>query len=151
MNGPSPHLSRRAKCHPDRPHKAHGLCKACYASSTRKAIASDPDRRAGLLARERAMKAAWVARNRSYVQKRRRATRYGLTVDQLNALLVAGCALCATTDNLTVDHDHKTGAVRGCLCQGCNNLVGYVDSHGDKLVAAAAYLEKAKNLDRRLA
>lgn len=39
------------------------------------------------------------------------------------------CALCrratGASRRLSVDHDHKTGAVRGLLCRPCNTLLGH--------------------------
>src|ERR1700757_2464970 len=59
--------------------------------------------------------------------------RYGLTIDEYNGLyeLQGGrCALCriatGRTRRLSVDHDHKTGDVRGLLCRPCNTLLGRV-------------------------
>lgn len=55
------------------------------------------------------------------------------------------CAICRRANGasrkLSVDHDHKTGKVRGLLCRPCNDLLGHIrDSiHTARLIAA--YLE----------
>lgn len=52
---------------------------------------------------------------------------YGLTTDQYDLLLAAQggrCAICRArprSKRLAVDHDHKSGAVRGLLCSRCNH------------------------------
>lgn len=58
---------------------------------------------------------------------------YGLAPGEYGKLyLFQGqvCAICrrATggTRALSVDHDHKTGLVRGLLCRPCNNLLGHL-------------------------
>lgn len=42
------------------------------------------------------------------------------------------CALCKRPQipetHLAVDHDHKTGMVRGLLCQQCNRILGYFEN-----------------------
>lgn len=56
---------------------------------------------------------------------------YGLTPDEYEALFRAQggrCAICRArpkSKRLAVDHDHKSGAVRGLLCSRCNrDLLG---------------------------
>lgn len=55
------------------------------------------------------------------------AKTYGLTPDEYSALLAAQggkCAICRArpkSKRLAVDHDHKSGAVRGLLCSRCNH------------------------------
>jgi hypothetical protein len=58
-----------------------------------------------------------------------RAAQLGVTPDEY-ARLLAGqhghCALCPNTPKtrrLSVDHDHRTGAVRGLLCYRCNRAL----------------------------
>lgn len=55
------------------------------------------------------------------------AKTYGITADDYATLLAAQggrCAICRArpkSKRLAVDHDHKTGAVRGLLCSRCNH------------------------------
>ncbi len=63
--------------------------------------------------------------------------RYGLTLEQYDALLErqgGGCALCgrqaASGSHLHVDHNHTTDAVRGILCVICNRALGVVEYVG---------------------
>jgi hypothetical protein len=55
------------------------------------------------------------------------AKTYGITSDDYATLLEAQegrCAICGArpkSKRLAVDHDHKTGAVRGLLCSRCNH------------------------------
>jgi hypothetical protein len=66
------------------------------------------------------------------------------------------CAICGApdsckgTDRLLVDHDHRTGKVRGLLCSPCNTVLGLVDDESGRLVSAAAYLMQHVNLLERV-
>jgi Recombination endonuclease VII len=58
--------------------------------------------------------------------------RYGITREDYWDLYRAQgghCAIClratGKSKRLTVDHDHKTGLVRGLLCATCNTILGH--------------------------
>lgn len=59
-------------------------------------------------------------------RKPRRAKQLGVTDTEYAAMLEAqdgGCAICGAppkTRRLSVDHNHRTGKVRGLLCFRCN-------------------------------
>lgn len=73
---------------------------------------------------------------------------YGITLEQYNEMLSAQndrCALCGTEKNgktFHVDHDHKTGKVRGILCYKCNVGLGSFDDDTKRLRKAINYLHK---------
>lgn len=80
----------------------------------------------------------------------RLASIYGITRDDYLALLeLQGgvCAICGQTPRtkrLAVDHDHKTGLVRGLLCadqeRGCNHAVlGSLEARAVDSAVEAAY------------
>jgi hypothetical protein len=118
------------------------------------------------LARARAQREADPARKKAQDRARYkskseewRATglrRYGLTIEEYDALLAAQggcCAICGRTEaggrhrRLHVDHDHgfahgdKAG-VRGLLCTSCNMGLGRFKDDAVNLRRAADYLDR---------
>jgi Recombination endonuclease VII len=74
---------------------------------------------------------------------------YGITEAQYNELLAyqgGCCAICRKPPKgrrLAVDHDHKTGKVRGLLCYFCNSrFLGRGRESAAMHLAAAEYLER---------
>ena len=73
---------------------------------------------------------------------------YGITAEEYQAIYEAQggkCAICqrATGRNkkLSVDHDHKTGEVRGLLCTPCNrDVLGHLRDSVAALLRAVRYL-----------
>jgi Recombination endonuclease VII len=58
-----------------------------------------------------------------------------------------GCAICGSPDpgwtkGWHVDHDHKSGALRGLLCNRCNLMLGHAKDSAVTLQAAIDYLLK---------
>lgn len=96
----------------------------------------------------RAEAEAWVKNN---PEKRKKVVRanllkkhYGLTIEdyELRALAQGGlCAICRKAPIFGVDHDHKTGQIRGLLCGPCNTVLGMAKDSVRILQAAIQYLE----------
>ena len=86
---------------------------------------------------------AWAAKN----YHRLRLIRYNLTPEQHAQMLLdqkGVCAICHELPKgkrpLVVDHDHKTKAVRGLLCYGCNRAIHILDNP-ELLESALVYLK----------
>lgn len=77
--------------------------------------------------------------------------KFGITIDEYEAMLVqqgGGCAVCGRTNvddrQLAVDHDHETGKIRGLLCHHCNVVLGHVKDDSARLRQLIVYLERHK-------
>ena len=51
----------------------------------------------------------------------------------------SNCEICGSTENLVIDHNHKTKQVRGLLCVTCNTDVSVVEN---RLKEMLKYLNK---------
>ena len=69
--------------------------------------------------------------------------KYGLDYDPVNS--DSKCAVCGSTKNLQVDHDHETGKYRGILCHRCNTLVGRLEKGQDILQDCLNYIHKHRS------
>ena len=113
MTSGVPHSGIPPTCHPHKKHHAKGLCKACY-------------------------NVRWVAktpRAREHIRRYMRGwhldKKYGLTEPQYQELFTAQrglCKLCLREPRgrwkrLHIDHNHKTGRIRGLLCDPPNRIV----------------------------
>ena len=88
-------------------------------------------------------------RNKTTLVSKRLKLKYGISLEQYDALLAAqnnSCAICgsdkanSTGARFHVDHCHTTGKVRGLLCYKCNSVLGYANDDQRILAKAMLYL-----------
>jgi hypothetical protein len=92
---------------------------------------------------------AFRAKNPLWQRGSNLKTKFGITLEQFDAMFSAQgnlCAICRTDspghNGWCVDHCHATQKVRGVLCRHCNLLLGYARDDIAVLAASAAYLHK---------
>jgi hypothetical protein len=72
---------------------------------------------------------------------------YGISVEEYDRLFAeqdGRCAICSRTNpsgSLDVDHNHKTGAIRGLLCRRCNLLGGVIETNPELVEKIKGYLD----------
>jgi hypothetical protein len=91
----------------------------------------------------------------TYKSDYHRMRNHGVSQEDYQSMLsvVPGCAICGgppsgknragkPLEYFSVDHDHKTGRVRGLLCQDCNVGLGRFKDDPKRLAAAIEYLRE---------
>lgn len=80
--------------------------------------------------------------------------KYGITLDLYDKLLKQQnhcCSICNETDKnkeLSVDHCHTTGNIRGLLCMSCNTALGKFKDSTELLNKAISYLNNPPYKDK---
>ena len=82
---------------------------------------------------------------------------YGIGVDDYKTMQSqqeGRCWICQVhekdlTKALHVDHDHKTGKVRGLLCSACNTGLGFFKDETVLLRRAISYLKKSRTKSKK--
>ena len=101
--------------------------------------------------KRREYEADWRASNPKYGTNYNRFVRYGVTVALYQQMLEdqgGRCCICGNysrTKQLSVDHNHATGQVRGLVCQRCNIGISFMEH--PLRAAFEAYLDKYKEMD----
>lgn len=111
--------------------------------------------RADAVARKNAARALETAKDPELRRRKNRESavrRYGITLEQHDAMLAEQNGLCAicgaapdpngvrAASRLHIDHDHSSGQVRALLCLTCNQGIGYFRDDPVLLHAAAVYV-----------
>ena len=84
-------------------------------------------------------------RKRAYDLKRN----YNITIEEYNEMLNkydGKCWICGTHQaklkrKLSIDHNHKTGKIRGLLCDSCNGGIGHMKENYFILIKSIKYLK----------
>ena len=70
--------------------------------------------------------------------------KYGIGAAEVEAMVAAQggtCPICQKRPAVHVDHDHRTGRVRGILCESCNGAIGQFNDDPTLVRAAIEYIE----------
>lgn len=141
-----------ADCHPQKKHKARGMCASCYdkwlkvnnkdykekqLSNTTKWALKNPDKMKALVQKRKEKERSSPeiiqkikTRNRKNFLKRK----YGISLEKYDKMLAdqnGSCKLCFRKQGerkLHIDHCHETGIVRGLLCHQCNWYLGTIEA-----------------------
>lgn len=86
---------------------------------------------------------------------RNRKSKYGVTPEKFKAMRNEcgdACSICGRPEtkvvkgvlyDLTIDHCHTTGKIRGLLCASCNLAIGMLQDDIDILASAISYLKNS--------
>src|SRR6266566_4582333 len=141
-------------------------CSGCYAYKPFRAFSTGTNR-GGVgayckVCRNAQRKAGYHGKTeQERIQERslRLAKVYNLTDEEYKAMWMLQhgiCAICGkpesrkmkgTVLHLSIDHDHKTGEVRGLLCHDCNLMLAKANDDPTILMEAIAYLEKHRGAE----
>lgn len=119
-------------------------CRSCHNKMQREKYNSDPSEKVKRQMRERKRNSINPLAKKDAELKRL----YGININTyLEMLKDQGdvCKICKqeckTKYSLSVDHDHKSGKVRGLLCNRCNRAIGMFEDNSNLLRLAAQYID----------
>jgi hypothetical protein len=93
----------------------------------------------------------WGKNNPDMVKDKNLRHKYGITLADYRAIAKEqgnACAICgggpSCNKELSVDHCHETGNVRGLLCENCNYALGCLKDRPELFMKAIDYLENSR-------
>ena len=87
-------------------------------------------------------------KTKQYYKTANRRRNYNLEPEEYELLLEKSknlCMICSSPPSkksLHIDHDHKTGKVRGLLCHGCNTALGLLKEDLSIMKKLIEYIER---------
>lgn len=118
-------------------------CKECRSESASKYAKDNREKTSK-------RKMDWAKNNPDRVESNRLSKLYGITTETYREILESqdfACAICAYVPSsgdkaLHVDHNHKTGNVRGLLCHRCNSALGFLRDSEEVCLSTLKYLRR---------
>jgi len=140
-------------------------CKSCHSIANKKYCLENRDR-------VNTRKRLYVLKNKTRISAQRKEFRknnsesiagqklqwsYGISILEYNHFLSLQnhcCCICnmhqsTLSQRLAVDHDHKTGKIRGLLCGKCNKGIGLFKDSIELMRKAINYLDKKQEGESR--
>lgn len=139
-------------------------CKPCDIRLRRERYTTRPPEVRVLIAKKQSERRKRLGREstkdaefRSHIKRK-----YSITLEAVRALLNSQYGLCANracrtelslevsgrssrSNRAVIDHDHKTGKVRGLLCHKCNTIEGVVEKNRNRIIGLAEYLTRTES------
>lgn len=135
----------KSKCHPNKNNAGNGLCVNCYYRKKRR---ENPEKTKEQQDKHYLTRLNWMRnKDKNYRRNSWLRSKYDITLKDYEKLLEEQnymCILCGRDNGskpLNVDHDHKTGRVRGLLCLSCNQALGKFGDNIEGLQRVIKYLE----------
>ena len=127
MSTKADYMREFRRTHPEYAERQRELCRVRYSKLS-----------VEQLEKEAVRKRKYREDNKEYVSRQKRNNwllrNYNMTVDEYDELLSIQdykCALCRkpfdNENNMPVDHNHKTGKVRGIVHHGCNRIIAGIE------------------------
>jgi hypothetical protein len=102
-------------------------------------------------------KKEYFNKNKERIRNNTLKNKFSITLVQYNEMFEKQGGLCAICKqkqeqislrykNLAVDHNHKTGKIRGLLCSKCNKAIGLLNDDFSIVEAALNYLREEYSL-----
>jgi len=116
-------------------HLLKSRCKTCMKDQHKKWVSNNTDK-----VRVYRAKDPWTLK--------KRCKRHNISVEEFWAIYEeqdGSCPVCnkaIEAENSAIDHNHKTGEVRGVLCKSCNRALGLLGDNPNNLFRGSEYLRK---------
>jgi hypothetical protein len=132
-------------------------CKACRSVIYKQWMADNPEKVKATRDKNWAYRKDYYQRPEQKLKYRKRfiEKKYGISYDEYEKMVDEQgnvCYICnrpepqERNEHLAVDHNHKTGKVRGLLCSRCNRVIGLLEEDLQLIEKLKNYIKKHKEI-----